>query len=296
MTDSTEFEVVAKAGDVVNPANFKKPCLIMIKGNFIGQVYELEDEITLIGRSDEVDLVVSDISISRRHAMLINRVDGFQISDLGSTNGTFVNRELIGKHRKLAEGDKIVLGDITFKFSYQDEDDTQYHLVLRNMAVKDGLTHIYNIRYFNDVMAKEFDYNRRTNVGLSLVMFDIDHFKAINDNHGHTAGDYVLRTLAQLVENQARGYDVFARYGGEEFVFLLRGANLDAAIILGERVRSIIESYTFEFEGEELNVTVSLGAGYWDGGKEISSPRQIIEMVDKRLYEAKDSGRNRLCF
>jgi two-component system cell cycle response regulator len=129
----------------------------MIKGDFIGEVYELANDVTMVGRSDEFDLTVSDLSISRRHAMNVNRAESFYVSDLGSTNGTFVNKELVGSARHLAEGDKLTLGDITFKFSYQDDDDTEYHQLLRNMAVKDGLTRIYNKRYFSGVLDKEYD-------------------------------------------------------------------------------------------------------------------------------------------
>lgn len=124
----------------------------------------------MLGRSDDADLVVSDISISRKHAMIVNRFDGFRLSDLASTNGCWVNREKVVEPVKLEEDDKVTLGDIVFKFSFQDEDDTQYHLMLRNMAIKDGLTRIYNKRYFNEVLDKEYDYNRRNKVGLAVII------------------------------------------------------------------------------------------------------------------------------
>jgi len=188
----------------------KQPCLIMIKGDFIGQVYELENDVTMIGRSDDVELVVSDISLSRKHAMIVDRTDGFYISDLGSTNGCWVNRDEVTEPTKLEEGDKIYLGSVVFKFSYQDKYDTQYHLMLRNMAIKDGLTRIYNKRYFTETLAKEFEFNRRNSIVLAIILFDIDHFKQVNDTWGHAAGDFILKNLAQLIETDARGYDVFA--------------------------------------------------------------------------------------
>ena len=174
----------------------------MIKGDYVGEVYELTNDVIMLGRSDEVDLPISDTSISRRHAMIANRVDGFFVSDLGSTNGTFVNKELVSSARRLSEGDKITVGTITFNFAYQDDDDTEYHQLLRNMAVKDGLTRIYNKRHFMEELSKEFEFNQRNHVGLSIVMFDIDRFKDVNDTYGHSAGDAVLRGIAQLVERK----------------------------------------------------------------------------------------------
>ncbi|MFT4798618.1 MAG: diguanylate cyclase (GGDEF)-like protein [Candidatus Azotimanducaceae bacterium] len=297
MPDDTQYKFCPGEGGVDgDTTHIKRPCLVMIRGDFIGKVYGLTDNATMIGRSDDVDLTISDASISRRHAVLVNRVEGFFASDLGSTNGTFVNKELVSSAHRLNEGDKLTLGAVTFKFTFQDEDDTEYHLLLRNMAIKDGLTRIYNKRYFMDLLAKEYEYNRRNKSGLSIVMFDIDHFKEVNDTHGHIAGDLVLRELAQLVETEVRGYDLFARYGGEEFVFLMRGASLDAAVGLAERVRSSIEGHEFFYEEQVLKVTISLGVSYWDGGEDVAYPEQIVELVDKRLYEAKRGGRNRICY
>lgn len=266
----------------------------MIKGDFIGQVYELDKEATLIGRADELELVVSDTSISRKHAMIVKREDGFYFSDLGSTNGCWINREKVSDHTRLHEGDKITLGadTVVFKFSYQDEDDAKYHQMLRNMAVKDGLTRIYNKRYFDEALNKEFEFSKRNAVGLALIIFDIDHFKKVNDSWGHPAGDVVLRKLAQLISNEVRGYDVFARYGGEEFAFLLRGGRMETASTLAERVRELIEQQDFHYDEVDLNITVSLGVAWWDGGDAIDDANRLLEAADKLLYEAKDAGKN----
>ena len=292
MSDQTEYRLTA--GPEEEEVAPKRPCLVMIRGDFIGEVFEIGNDVTMIGRSDDVDLVVSDTSISRKHAMIVQRSDGFYLSDLGSTNGSFVNKEAVVEPLPLSEGDKVAIGHVVFKFTYQDEDDTEYHLMLRNMAIKDGLTRIYNKRYFTEILEKECEYNRRHQVGLCLILFDIDHFKQINDTWGHPAGDYILKNLALLIESEARGYDVFARYGGEEFVFLLRGSPLDAAVKLAERVRHEIETKVFTYDEVDLKITVSLGVAHWSGESPMTDS-ELIEAADKRLYEAKAAGRNSVC-
>jgi two-component system cell cycle response regulator len=178
MSDNTEYTSQGD-DDAHHSDRDKRPCLIMIRGDFIGQVYELNGDVTTLGRSDDIDVVVSHPSISRRHALILKRTDGFQITDLNSTNGTFVNKYRVEQPVRLTEGDKLTLGEVTFKFSYQDEDDTRYHMMLRNMAVKDGLTRIYNKRYFDEALEKEYDYNKRNKSGLGIVFFDIDQFKTV---------------------------------------------------------------------------------------------------------------------
>lgn len=291
MSDETEFNKDGKKPGTEGDVTEKRPCMVMIRGDFIGQVYEVSNEVTMIGRGDDVDLVVNDSSISRKHAMITQQSEGFFLSDLGSTNSSFVNKEQVDDPLPLTEGDKVAIGQVVFKFTYQDEADTEYHVMLRNMAIKDGLTRIYNKRYFTEVLGKECDYNRRHKIGLCLIIFDIDHFKQINDTWGHPAGDFVLKNLAQLIDNEARGYDLFARYGGEEFVILLRGAPLEAAIKLAERVRVEIEEHVFTYDELDLKITVSLGVAAWDGESPMED-EELVEAADKRLYEAKKGGRN----
>jgi len=235
MSDQTEYKPGPEPKEGEESAA-KRPCLIMIKGDFIGQVYELSKDVTMIGRSDDVDLVLSDISISRKHAMVVDRVDGFNISDLGSTNGCWVNRDRVTEPTKLEEGDKVTLGEVVFKFTFQDDDDTQYHMLLRNMAIKDGLTRIYNKRYFSEVLEKEFEFNKRNRVGLVLVIFDIDHFKQINDRYGHGVGDEALQRIGELLLNQCRPYDSVYRFGGDEFAVIFGQTDGPGAVVAAERI------------------------------------------------------------
>ncbi len=292
MSEKTEYS--KGSGTDGSAGSEKRPCLVMIRGDFIGQVYEINAGTTTIGRSDEADLVVSDTSISRTHAIIDRRPEGFFLSDNGSTNGSYINKEPVETPAPLKEGDKVGIGDVVFKFTYQDEDDTQYHTMLRNMAIRDGLTRAYNKRYFNEVLEKEVEYNKRTHEGLSIILFDIDHFKQINDTWGHPAGDFILKNLAQLIENELRGYDLFARYGGEEFVFLLRGSTIEEAVGLAERVRKEVAEHVFTYEEVDLKVTISLGVFNWDGVEEMDETG-FVDRVDQLLYKAKGEGRNRVC-
>lgn len=290
-SDKTEFKQVPNT-QPENGAFDKRPCLIMIEGDFIGTVYELKKDVTILGRNDDVEIVLSDTLISRKHAMIEDHAGIYYYSDLGSTNGCLHNKQDVLKPTRLSEGDKIGLGSSVFKFSFHDNDDSEYHVKMRNMAVKDGLTNIYNKRYFLEMLNKEFEFNRRSGSGLAMILFDIDHFKAVNDNIGHTAGDYALKELAQLIEKQVRDYDLFARYGGEEFVFLLKGNDLGSAITFAERVRVIVEQHNFNYCEQEIPLTISLGVIWWSGNGSISNPEDLIKAADTRLYQAKNSGRN----
>jgi diguanylate cyclase (GGDEF)-like protein len=128
---------------------------------------------------------------------------------------------------------------------------------------------------------------------LSLIIFDIDHFKQINDTYGHLAGDYVLATLAKNVTPMIRSEDVFARYGGEEFVIMSRSTDPPSAHVVSERVRQHVERYKFEYEGQRIAVTVSLGLAGMPHG-DIKAPEDLLARADKALYEAKRGGRNRV--
>ncbi len=158
------------------------------------------------------------------------------------------------------------------------------------MAVKDGLTRIFNKRYFSETLEKEFNFNRRNSVGLALVLFYIDHSKQVNDTWGHPVGDFILKNLVELIETEARGYDLFARYGGEEFVFLHRGAPLETAIVLVERVRCEVEAHTFSYDELDLKFTISLGVTWWGGGDSLSGGAEFVEAAQTGIFMTQRRG------
>jgi diguanylate cyclase (GGDEF)-like protein len=217
----------------------------------------------------------------------------YQLVDLGSTNGTFLNGIKVNV-ATLQDGDKIQIGANTVvKFSLQDQLEEQYQRSIYESATRDGLTRIFNQKYFLDSLRKEFAYCLRHRVPLSLVMFDLDHFKDVNDTYGHPAGDLVLQQVAQRVSETVRQEDLFARYGGEEFCLMLREAAADKAIRCAERCRKAVERAPYDFNGTPILVTISLGvATLLDA--EYSQPEDLLAAADSYLYRAKTRGRNRV--
>jgi diguanylate cyclase (GGDEF)-like protein len=267
--------------------------LIVLAGTSVGEMYKISKSSTIIGRGTQADIHVVDDGISRRHAEIIHENDRTLVRDLGSTNGTFCNGDRIEEF-ELSDGDKIQVGSTTIlKFTFHDSLDETFQRQMYESALRDGLTKIFNKKYFLDRLESEFAYAVRHRSPLTLIMFDIDHFKAINDTHGHLAGDYALSTLAQVVGTAIRQEDVFARYGGEEFAVICRGVDLVGAAAFGERIRRTVAAYRFAHGGHDLSITVSVGvAGVSDVGMRLAA--DLIAAADEALYEAKRNGRNRV--
>jgi len=267
--------------------------LIVLAGASVGEMYKIAKETTVIGRGNQADIHVVDDGISRRHAEIVHVGDSMLVRDLGSTNGTFCNGERVTE-QALQDGDKIQIGSTTIlKFTFHDSLDESFQRQMYESALRDGLTKIFNKKYFLDRLESEFAYAIRHKSALSLVMFDIDHFKKINDTHGHLAGDYALLTLADVVTGTIRQEDVFARYGGEEFAVICRGVDLLGAAAFGERIRRMVSAQLFVYQETELKVTVSVGvAAVTDVG--MREPAELIAAADEALYHAKRSGRNQV--
>jgi len=267
--------------------------LVVVAGARVGEVFGLDSNLT-VGRGGEADVRIQDVGISRKHACLAIASGKVFVEDLGSTNGTFVNGARLHTRHLLKDGDKLQFGTATIlRFAYQDETDEEFQRMMFESASRDGLTGTFNKRYFMERLGSEFSYARRHNSALSLVMFDIDHFKAVNDTHGHLAGDHILSALASVVTPAIRGEDVFARYGGEEFAILSRSAESPAAVALGQRLRKTVEESTFVSDGTPLRVTISVGVATL-AHVDAQSPDDLIAAADDALYRAKENGRNRV--
>jgi diguanylate cyclase (GGDEF)-like protein len=258
-------------------------------GPNMGRKYPLQGKTIGLGRDPASEIVVSSDSVSRRHARMTMEGGRRLLTDLQSTNGTYVNDQPI-LSEFLNHGDQVKVGDTIFKYLVGSDVETAYHEEIYRMTIVDGLTGVFNKRYFIEALEKEMSRAQRYGRALSILMFDIDHFKRVNDNYGHLAGDYVLQALARLISTRARREEIFARYGGEEFVILLPETQQEGAMELAEQLRKRVASYTFVFEGEEIPITVSIGvATVLDEG---FSETEFIRRADEKLYQAKAEGRN----
>jgi diguanylate cyclase (GGDEF)-like protein len=188
--------------------------------------------------------------------------------------------------RRFAEKVRKMVEDHPFTF------EQKYHEEIYQMTIVDGLTQINNKRFFLEFIEREMGRCHRYSRSLSLIMFDIDHFKKINDSNGHLAGDYVLRELAHAVKQRVRKEECFARYGGEEFAIVMPEAGPENARRFAEKLRKLTEDHHFEFEQKSFPVTVSIGVA--DMTADMTEPLQFIKSADANLYKAKKSGRNRV--
>lgn len=268
-------------------------CCVQIYGKDIGRKYPLDTVQITIGRGADNNIVVDMDNVSRAHCRVFSGAGGHYVEDLGSTNGTFVNDIEVLQRRKLMNGDLLKIGGTIFKFIDGDNIEQLYYEEIYRMAIIDGLTQIYNKRYFLEFLEREMARCLRYERPLTLILFDLDRFKRVNDEFGHLAGDYVLKRVASLVEDHnIRKEECFARYGGEEFAILLPDTPLDRGVILADKVRGMIEKTDFEFEDNEIPVTLSLGVSELAEGE---SADAFIKKSDEMLYKAKQTGRNRVC-
>lgn len=270
-------------------------CLVVIYASdprVFGSRHVLDEQPVLLGRGAENTLVLEGDSISRRHARIEKRGKGYTIVDLRSTNGTYVNDEIIEGECQLRRGDQVKIGDTILKYLSGSDVETQYHETIYRMTIVDELTGVNNKRYLMESLDREISRARRHKRPLSLMMIDIDHFKAINDRLGHLAGDYVLKEMAQAIRNRLRPDDVVARYGGEEFAVVFPETAITGGVEIADKLRQLVEGHTFEFEKERMEVTISAGVAELQEGMDAM---QLLKAADERLYEAKRSGRNRVC-
>ena len=160
------------------------------------------------------------------------------------------------------------------------------------MSVLDGLTGLYNRRQFEIGLEQEYNRTKRHPSDFSLAILDIDFFKKVNDTYGHQYGDYVLKTVANLMKQAFRKTDLLYRYGGEELIMIMPETNIEDAIIPVQRLRRMIEEYDFDYNGVKTKVTASIGLTM--NYPEFNSPAELLKSADEALYKAKESGRNRV--
>jgi diguanylate cyclase (GGDEF)-like protein len=292
MEKATETWVTAP--DRLVSATRRDACVVHIypTGPGMGTRYPLSDSPMVLGRGNDCDIRINDHSVSRRHARIQPGADGYYAVDLQSTNGTFVN-DVPASICKLKDGDYLRVGNCIYRFLAGGNVEAEYHEEIYRLTIIDALTDIHNKRYLLEFLDRELSRSARYNRPLALILFDIDRFKSINDEHGHLGGDFTLREVGALVKATIRKEELFARYGGEEFVVVLPETTAEGGYAVAERIRSLIEKHPFQYEGKSYNVTISAGLAATNGDEALT-PTEILRQADEKLYQAKNEGRNRV--
>lgn len=280
-----------------NEAVQKPPCLLVVGGDLNGTLFDLTKEKTTVGRNAECDIVLEFQGISRLHMTLYVGEDSVFVEDAGSRNGTFLNNQNIpeSEHVLLHKGDIIKMGAMALRFLPKGDPERLTYDKLTLDAHTDGLTKCFNKSYFNQSLDLEIKKSKVTGNPLSLIIFDLDKFKNLNDNYGHDAGDFVLKEMAQVIRsNGVREGDVFARYGGEEFCILLPKTNIKNAFEIAERLRKTLENHHFIYDGKRLPVTASVGVADYRLG--VLTGVDLFKRADQAVYKSKEGGRNQVNF
>lgn len=289
----TDINKALRASDA--EAGEKNACLLAIGGELNGTIFELPAGEISLGRNIDNTYALEFQGISRNHLQL--KVDDDQVTllDLGSRNGSFLNNQRVEAPTVLKRGDVIKLGIVALKFIPKGDPERLTYDKLNQDANTDGLTQCYNKMYFNQACDLAVKKCKVTGDPLTVIIFDIDHFKKLNDTYGHDAGDHVLKKMAQVIRaNGARENDIFARYGGEEFVILLPKTNLKQGHEIAERIRRLVEQYRFNYEGKEILMTVSVGVADYRQG--VHTGTDLFKRADQAVYASKKEGRNQVNF
>jgi diguanylate cyclase (GGDEF)-like protein len=266
---------------------------VRVRGAQLGQVTCLPAGQLRVGRAQDSELWLADDGVSRRHARIFPEQAGYVIEDTQSANGTFVGGVRV-ERQILKDGDLVQFGpQALFRYSVTDASQEALLRQLYDASVTDALTGTANREHFDAHLRSELSYARRHKTDLSLVLFDVDHFKKVNDTYGHPIGDLVLVEISKVVRREVRNEDVVARYGGEEFALILRGIDITGSRSVGERLRHKIEALDVKVDKGSLKVTVSVGCASISTLPD-QTPEALILSADQRLYAAKRGGRNRV--
>ena len=296
MSSGDEDTAVSDVARAIPVARTSTDCLVVVyqRDGGAGRSIKLDQLPLRIGRDPSNELVLEDDGVSRRHARIEWRSDRLVLMDVGSTNGTLLNDAELSGIVELRTGDRIQVGSTIFKYLSATDLEAALHEQIFSNATTDALTGLRSKRHLTDELGREFSRARRYNRTFSLLMLDIDHFKAVNDRYGHQVGDITLRAVAGNVLSCLPTDSLAARYGGEEFVVLLLETKLEDAVAIAERIRRAVAELTVSYREVSLGVTVSIGCAEYSHDDE--NELRLFERADQRMYAAKQSGRNTVTF
>lgn len=264
----------------------------ILQGPAPGRVMPIAGDGSVIGRGSSADLQVDDPKMSREHARLEPNDEGIRVIDLGSRNGTLVQGMAVDGQTEVEDGALIQCGQTLMRLQLRNSAEVEAARRLYESSVRDPLTSLYNRRHLDEHLGSELAYAQRHASSLSVLMLDLDHFKEVNDAHGHAAGDEVLRRAAALLTDSLRREDLAARVGGEELVVVIRGVGADGAEVMAERLRADLEALEVPWEDEVLRVTASIGVATVDPEHPADTAKELLAAADRCLYRAKEAGRN----
>jgi two-component system cell cycle response regulator len=278
------------------PADRTRGVLMVIGSTQTGRVLSLAlGPSVTIGRSSKATHRVDEPSVSGIHVRVIRSGVDYILADEQATNGTFVNGDRLVEPTRLQDGDRIQLGPVVvLRFTFVSDAEERSLKTVYESAHRDGLTGVFNRKHLEERLVAELAYAERHEKNLSVILFDLDHFKKVNDVRGHLAGDQVLRVVGTVVMRESRAEDIVARYGGEEFIHVVRDISAATAVRVAERTRVAIAQSKIEFEGSSLSVTASAGVASLACCGERRDRETLLRTADERLYEAKLGGRNRV--
>lgn len=298
--DTTQVDVkVQQASSEKRTAENNKVQLIftVIKGteSDFGKIFSIGRKKIRIGRAKDNHISLNDPRISNSHCQIRvikdTEIEQIIVTDLDSTNGTYVNGELV-EERTLKSGDKIGMGSSIIRFSFHDDIEEKYHARLFAFATTDSLTSFYNRRYILSELENQSRIAKRNHRVFCIFLLDIDGFKEINDTFGHLIGDEIIKKIAACIKRNLREQDFAGRFGGDEFMIILPETEIKGALKLGDRVRRKIEEFVIPHEGRQISTTITGSIGQY--GLHGDSSAHLLQVTDRALCQAKKLGKNRI--
>jgi len=268
-----------------------RPALIVMSGKRVGERLSVQGNL-LIGREPDTTLMLPDPGVSSRHAMLEDQGGSWLLVDLKSTNGTYVNGERIAEV-ELKHGDKIVFGTTLVRFEVQDDADQAYSEMIAELVHIDDLTGLYIRRRFETELSALVQASLRGDTPVGLLVMDLDGIKQINDTHGHLFGAHTIAESGKLIGKLLEGKGFACRFGGDEFIAALPETDAAQAAVFAEQLRVAIGQHAFVHEGVALHPGISIGVASFPA--DARDPKELFHRADEALYQAKRSGKNRVC-